>query len=126
MALRLFDTTFMALLTDDIAAAPPPPQGAQDTARDRLTYLLETLDDEHVDLAVPTPVLAELLSFGRVEIPAALAILKELSRLRIEPFGERAALECALMLRGTGRGSWRSQLPSSGAPPPRWGWWFWR
>jgi hypothetical protein len=104
MALRLFDTTFMALLTDDITPAPAPPPGVHDTARDRLTYLLETLDDEHIDLVVPTPVLAEMLSFGPLDIPAALAVLKGLSRLRIEAFGERAAFECALMLRGTGRG----------------------
>lgn len=105
MALRLFDTTFIALLTDDITPAPPPPPGTTDTARERLSYLLETLDDERVDLVVPTPVLAELLSFGRVEIEPAYAVVKGLSRIRIEGFGERAALECALMLRSTGRNS---------------------
>jgi predicted nucleic acid-binding protein len=104
MALRVFDATFMTLLTDNLALAPAPPPGAHDSARDRLDYLLETLDDERVDIVLPTPVLAELLSFGRVDFEATLARLKGLARIRIEAFGERAALECGLMLRDTGRG----------------------
>jgi hypothetical protein len=98
MPLAVFDSTFLALLTDGRAAAPAPPPGVQDTARDRLTYLLETLDDERTGIVVPTPVLAELLSFERVNLEAALNMLKGLARIRVEPFGERAAVECALML----------------------------
>jgi predicted nucleic acid-binding protein len=105
MPLAVFDTTFLALLTDGLAAAPSPPPGTQDTARERLDYLLETLDDERTSIVVPTPVLAELLSFERVSFEGALRILKQLDRIRIEAFGERAALECAEMLRRTGRGS---------------------
>src|SRR4051812_20615415 len=105
MALAVFDATFLALLTDGLAAAPEPPPGVEDTARERLEYLLETLDDERTGVVVPTPVLTELLTFGRVNFEAALFTIKGLARIRIEGFGERAALECALMLRQTGRGS---------------------
>lgn len=105
MPLAAFDSTFLALLTDGHTAAPVPPPGTQDTARDRLDYLLDTLDDERTGIVVPTPVLAELMSFERVNPEAALNMLKGLTRIRIEPFGERAAVECALMLRRTGRGT---------------------
>lgn len=105
MPLVAFDSTFLALLTDDLTAAPDPPPGTTDTARDRLAYLLETLDDERASIVVPTPVLAELLTFERVNPEAALNLLKGLARIRVEPFGEKAAVECALMLRRTGRGT---------------------
>ena len=88
-----------------VRLAPAPPPGTQDTARDRLAYLLETLDDARSGIVVPTPVLAELLSFERVNVEAALNLLKGLSRIRVEGFGEKAAVECALMLRGSGRGT---------------------
>jgi hypothetical protein len=99
MALRVFDATFLTLLTDDLSPAPPPPAGVHDTARDRLKYLLETLEADRIDLVLPTPVLAELLSLGRTDFDATYAALKGLSRIRVEGFGERAALECGLMLR---------------------------
>src|SRR5689334_19642189 len=105
MPLAVFDSTFLALLTDGRAAAPEPPPGTQDTARERLAYLLETLDDERTGVVVPTPVLAELLCFERVNPEAALNMLKGIARIRPEPFGEKAAVECALMLRRTGRGT---------------------
>lgn len=105
MPLATFDSTFLALLTDGRAAAPEPPPGTQDTARARLEYLLEKLDDERTGVVVPTPVLAELLSFERVNLETALNLVKGLAGIRVEPFGERAAVECALMLRRTGRGA---------------------
>jgi hypothetical protein len=104
LATCAFDTTFLLLLTDDLALAPQTPVGAHDTARDRLTYLIETLDDERMDVIVPTPVLTELLIGATADVGRTLDILKGLGRVRIEGFGERAAIECALLLRRTGRG----------------------
>jgi hypothetical protein len=63
------------------------------------------LDDERIDVVVPTPVLTELLASARVDVAATLAVLRGLARVRIEGFGERAAIECAEMLRRTRRGT---------------------
>jgi hypothetical protein len=65
MAACVFDATFMLLLTDDLALAPPPQPGAADQARDRLTFLLETLDNARDHIVLPTPVLTELLVSAR-------------------------------------------------------------
>jgi hypothetical protein len=45
--------------------APPPQPGAADQARDRLTFLLETLDNARDHIVLPTPVLTELLVSAR-------------------------------------------------------------
>lgn len=71
MAACVFDATFMLLLTDDLALAPQVvtftnldngTTDLTDEARDRVKFLLETLDDERADVVLPTPVLTELLS----------------------------------------------------------------
>jgi hypothetical protein len=105
MAARVFDTTFMLLLTDDLALAPPAPAGVTDEARDRLTLLLETLDNARDHIVLPTPVLTELLVSGRADPGATLNVLNGLARMRMEAFGTRAAIECAEMLRRMVRGS---------------------
>jgi hypothetical protein len=110
MAACVFDTTFMLLLTDGLALAPPSPQftdqrAASDHARDRLTFLLETLDDERAQIIIPTPVLTELLASARSDVSATLGVLNGLARIRMESFGQLAAIECAEMLRRMVRGS---------------------
>ena len=104
MSRAVFDSTFLLLVTDGTAAAPEPPAGATDSARDRLTYLLETLDETRVNVVVPAPVLTELLASARSDPTVTLKTLDGLARIRIEAFGQRAAIECAEMLRSTGRG----------------------
>lgn len=107
MAACVFDSTFMLLLTDDLAPAPAPPATEKLSglhARDRVYFLLETLDDERIDVVLPTPVLTELLASARADVAATLSVLMGLSRIRVEGFGPRAAIECAEMLRRTGRG----------------------
>jgi hypothetical protein len=107
MAACVFDSSLMLLLTDDLALAPPHPDDQrQDAAgaRDRLTFLLETLDDERTHIVLPAPVLTELLVSARSDVGATLGVLNGLARIRIEGFGQRAAIECAEMLRRTARG----------------------
>lgn len=105
MPRAVFDSTFLLLLTDDTAAAPSAPAGVRDTARDRLAFLLETLEDARFDIVVPAPVLTELLASARTDPAATLSVMNRLARIRVEPFGQRAAIECGEMLRRTGRGS---------------------
>lgn len=106
----VFDAAIMLLVTDNLAAAPPPPdladkQDPAGRARDRLTFLFEKLDNERTSIVLPTPVLTELLALARSDVSATLAILNGLARIRIEGFGQRAAIECAEMLRRMVRGS---------------------
>ncbi|HEY3847058.1 MAG TPA: PIN domain-containing protein [Acetobacteraceae bacterium] len=113
MGTVVFDSTFLLLLTDNLAHAPSPPAGVlfpgnssvADVALDRLNFLLETLDNARTDVVVPTPVLTELLASARADVSGTLAVLNGLARIRIEGFGQRAAIECADMLRRTGRGT---------------------
>jgi hypothetical protein len=108
-----FDSTLMLLLTDDLALAPPAPHigesddqhVATNQARERLTLVIDTLDDQHTNIVVPTPVLTELLTSARIDVSVTLGILNGIARIRIEGFGQRAAIECAEILRRTGRGS---------------------
>jgi len=112
MAACVFDSTLMLLLTDSLAVAPLPPEGivdvakrgADDLARDRLNFLLETLDNARTDVVVPAPVLTELLASAKTDVAATLGVIEGLARVRVEGFGQRAAIECADMLRDTGRG----------------------
>lgn len=113
MVACVFDSTLVLLLTDDLALAPSPPHSvvvpagsnAVDLARDRLNFLLETLDDTRIDVVVPTPALTELLVSAKADVSATLDVLNGLARVRIEGFGQRAAIECAEILRRTGRGT---------------------
>ena len=128
MAACVFDATFMLLLTDDLALAPISNLNNQTLiddgtgARDRLNYLLETLDDERTDVVVPTPVLTELLSSARADVAATLDVFRRIARIRVEGFGYRAAIECGEMLRRTGgesdrgRRQWTSRRTESECP----------
>jgi predicted nucleic acid-binding protein len=110
MAACVFDSSLMLLVTDDVAAVPAAPTPIDDPgaeARERLNFLIETLDDQRIDVVVPTPVLTELLVSARRDAGDTLKVLNGLARLRVEGFGQRAAIECAEMLRRVPHGSGR-------------------
>jgi len=108
MAACVFDSTFMLLVTADVAAVPNPSTPIDDPgteARDRLNFLIETLDDQRIDVVLPTPVLTELLVSARRDAGDTLKLLNGLARLRVEGFGQRTAVECAEILRRVPAGS---------------------
>ncbi|MEJ8631444.1 hypothetical protein P0F65_19920 [Sphingomonas sp. I4] len=67
-------------------------------ARERVELFLSSLSVEDT-LIVPTPVLAEVLVGAEEGGPGLLAAISGMARLKVRPFGERAAIETAMMTR---------------------------
>lgn len=94
------DTSALALMINPAADPPQDPQTGQlvDRARERIQHFIATLTTSDT-LIVPTPVLAELLVRAEDGGPGLLAAMAGLARLKVRPFGERAAVETAFMTR---------------------------
>ena len=77
------------------AAADPATGKPVDRCRERVTHLLETLQQENAKIVIPTPALAEVLVRAAKGGPEFLRILSSSKHFRIAPFDERAAVEFA-------------------------------
>lgn len=84
----VLDATFLVLLLD-----PEVTAGAG--AKDRVNYLVESLEKQNQKIIVPTPVLSEVLIGAGDAAPDYLDELGKSSRFSIKPFGVRAAVEAA-------------------------------
>lgn len=65
----------------------------------RVDYLVATIEKNRDRIVVPTPALSELLVGAKDAAPAYLDTINRSRFFRIEPFGERAAVEAAAMTR---------------------------
>lgn len=65
----------------------------------RVDHLVETIDQDRERIIVPTPALSELLVGAKDAAPQYLNTINRSRYFRIEPFGERAAVEAAAMTR---------------------------
>lgn len=88
----LFDATFLILFLD------PRIKGAVG-GNPKVDHLVSTLDKSRSRIVVPTPALSELLVGARDAAPAYLDIINRSRFFRIEPFGTKAAVEAADMMR---------------------------
>jgi hypothetical protein len=88
MAVVVFDASFLIPLLD------PQVKGVGETDN-RLLHLIDTLDKQKDVIIVPTPALSETLIGAGDAAPKYLDILNRTARLRIAPFGSRAAVEAA-------------------------------
>lgn len=88
MAVVVFDASFLIKMLD------PKVKGAGDVDA-RLAHLIQTLDKSKDDIVVPTPALSEVLIGAGDAAPIYLDILSKTARIRIAPFGTRAAVEAA-------------------------------
>lgn len=70
----------------------------QGDCRAKLDYLVETLQKEHRKILIPTPAFTEFMVKADKARSEYLSILSSKAAFKLEPFGERAALECALLL----------------------------
>jgi hypothetical protein len=95
-------TMLMLLFRPDVPARITDSKGKTiDHVRDRLAYLVKTIEGSKSHIVIPTPVLSELLV--RTTPQETQRILDEINRaavFRIEPFETRAAIELAVMTRG--------------------------
>ncbi len=95
MAKVLFDTIFLSMLfhQDDRLPIDPATSTQVTNPKERIEYLIETLDRDGVKVVVPTPALAELLAAAGLNGPLYLDELHGNSVFEIAPFDERAAIE---------------------------------
>lgn len=100
MARRVaFDAGFLAALIDDALPVRAAPSSETDNLRERFAYLLERLDAEDADVLVPTPALAEVLVPEHRSTQKVLDWLDRQARFRLGQFDQRAAIECAVLIR---------------------------
>jgi hypothetical protein len=88
MAVVVFDASFLIPLLD------PQIKGIGKVDK-RLLHLIASLDKQNDVIIVPTPALSEALIGAGDAAPKYLEILSKVARLRVAPFGERAAVEAA-------------------------------
>ena len=95
----MVDTSVLAWIIDPAANMPAPPVGVVGDVGARLQQLVAELDRDRAELAIPTPVLAEIFSAAGRDPAAILADLSGRSGVLVLPFSEREAIECGLLLR---------------------------
>ena len=98
----VLDASFVLLLIQPDAKAPidPTTKTAVEKCKTRIEHLIAELGEAKTAVIVPAPALAEFLVRAG---PAATGYLQELQNeraIRVEPFGQRAAIECALLIDG--------------------------
>jgi hypothetical protein len=94
------DSSALILLINPAANPPDDPETEQPVthARERVELFLAGLSSADT-LIIPTPVLAEVLVGAEEGGPGLLEAISGLARVKVRPFGERAAIETAMMTR---------------------------
>jgi predicted nucleic acid-binding protein len=92
-----FDTNVLVYFFDEQAKAPiDAATGASvSNCKDRLDFLIATLQRDNAKIVIPTPALGELLVKARGAAQEWLVILNKSRHFRIAGFDERAAIEFA-------------------------------
>lgn len=92
-----FDASILVYVIDEQAKSPTDPATGNpvDRCRERVTHLLESLQQQSAKIVIPTPALAEVLVRAAKGGPEFLRILSSSRHFRIAPFDERAAVEFA-------------------------------
>jgi len=94
------DSSALALMVHPAAVPPVDPVTNQplEHSRARVEHLIESFTAND-SLIIPTPVLAEALVRAEDGAPGILEAISGMARVKIRPFGERAAVETAFMTR---------------------------
>jgi len=94
-----FDANILVYLFDENANAPTSKATGLpvERCRERVEYLIATLQREKTKIIIPTLSLAESLVRAQDGAPERLSIIKRSKHFRISPFDERAAVEYAAM-----------------------------
>ena len=97
----VLDATTLFYLLDPDARAPTDPQTGLPVSRvkERVEYLVGTLEKNRDKVVVPTPALSELLVRAGTAGPGYLEILNKSAVFRIADFDQRAAVEAAAAIR---------------------------
>lgn len=94
------DSSALALLINPAANPPKDPETEAPVAyaRERVEHLINSMTAQDT-IIIPTPVLAEALVRAEDGAPGIIEALAGLARIKVRPFGERAAIETAFMTR---------------------------
>jgi hypothetical protein len=92
-----FDASIIIYVIDDQANPPidPATGKAVDRCRERVTHLLEFLQQQNAKIVIPTPTFAEVLVRAAKGGPEFLRIFASSRHFRLAAFDERAAVELA-------------------------------
>ena len=93
----VLDATVLLYLLDEKAKPPSRPDSGDvvDRCRERIEYLIATLQAQRAKIIIPTPVLAEVLVGAGHAASEWLRILTSSKNFRLVPFDERSAIEFA-------------------------------
>ena len=99
--MAVFDATALIHLLEPNAPAvtDPATQKPLADANARIDHLVQTLEQKHERIIVPTPALSEVLVHANDAMASYLEVLNNTSRFRIAPFDQRAAIELAAIIR---------------------------
>jgi predicted nucleic acid-binding protein len=91
------DASVLVFLLDEAASAPKDPSTGEPVTRckERIEFLLESLQKQRSKLVIPAPVLAEVLVQGRSAAAEWLNILNGHSVIKVADFDQLAAVEFA-------------------------------
>lgn len=109
-----FDANILVYLFDEKANAPTSKTTglAVERCRERVQYLVATLQREKTKIIIPTPSLAESLVRAQDGAPERFSMIKGSKHFRISPFDERASVEYAAMQVERRRNGTKSEAPS--------------
>lgn len=97
----VFDASILMLLLDNDASPPLDPATKKPIvqAKDRIDFLMESLEKSKTKIVIPTPALSEVLIRAGDAGPEYLSVLNTHSCFKIVDFDQRAAIETAAALR---------------------------
>ncbi len=97
------DASVLLHLIEPTLSAPPGPDGTvPERCQDRLNFFIEQSSKNGDRLLIPTPALSEALVKAGEAGPAWLSVLHGKRSVRVAPFDEKAAVECAALARERG------------------------
>jgi hypothetical protein len=95
-----FDASvLLPLLNPNIPGPIDPATGKPlESCRERVDYLIQSLEEHRTKIIIPTPALSEILVHADRAGPEYLARIRSSRAFKIETFDERAAAEVAFMI----------------------------
>jgi predicted nucleic acid-binding protein len=101
----ILDASFVLLLIELDAKPPKDPTTGKDVdkCKERIEYLVARLAIEKTPVVVPAPALSEFLVRAGRAASDYLTELQNNRAIRVESFGQRAAVECAFLIDGAKR-----------------------
>jgi len=92
----LADATLMLLFIKPSAPVPGNESGVlPDRVNERIDYLLDTLENSHLRILIPAPVLSEILIRSKADVTEVIVKLNKYAVFEIAPFDQMAAIEMA-------------------------------